>query len=63
MFGLEVVKSTDTSAVLQIGDKFYDFVKGQENRFMQVILDTNSELLGGQTIRIGEGEYVFQTSD
>ncbi|KWX75912.1 hypothetical protein AMQ84_16295 [Paenibacillus riograndensis] len=63
LFGLEVVKSTDTSAVLQIGDKFYDFVKGQENRFMQVILDTDSELLGGQTIRIGEGEYVFQTSD
>ncbi|WP_039837660.1 VOC family protein, partial [Paenibacillus sonchi] len=63
LFGLEVVKSTDTSAVLQIGDKFYDFVKGEENRFMQVILDTDSELLGGQTIRIGEGEYVFQTSD
>ncbi|KWX86343.1 hypothetical protein AMQ83_19450 [Paenibacillus riograndensis] len=63
LFGLEVVKSTDTSAVLQIGDKFYDFVKGKENRFMQVILDTDSELLGGQTIRIGEGEYVFQTSD
>ncbi|MNC82984.1 hypothetical protein D3C75_1367430 [compost metagenome] len=57
------MKSTDTSAVLQIGDKFYDFVKGEENRFMQVILDTDSELLAGQTIRIGEGEYVFQTSD
>ncbi|MNI76428.1 hypothetical protein D3C73_1326570 [compost metagenome] len=63
LFGLEVVESTDTSAVLRIGDKFYDFVKGEENRFMQVILDTDSELLAGQTIRIGEGEYVFQASN
>ncbi|KWX79055.1 VOC family protein [Paenibacillus jilunlii] len=63
LFGLDIAESTETSAILRIGDKFYDFVKGEENRFMQVILDTDSELLAGQTIRIGEGEYVFQASN
>ncbi|GGF98424.1 hypothetical protein GCM10010912_48870 [Paenibacillus albidus] len=63
LFGLDVVESSDTSAVLRIGDKYYDFIRGEENRFMQVILDTDSEQLDGQTLRIGEGEYVFQSSD
>ncbi|MBT2289202.1 VOC family protein [Paenibacillus albidus] len=63
LFGLDVVESSDTYAVLRIGDKYYDFIKGQENRFIRVILDTDSEQLNGQTLRIGEGEYVFQSSD
>ncbi|MNC71505.1 hypothetical protein D3C75_1224410 [compost metagenome] len=62
LFGLAVVEATDKSAVLQIGDKYYDFVKGEKNRFMQVIMDTDSGQLAGQTLRIGEGEYVFQSS-
>ncbi|MNO30579.1 hypothetical protein D3C76_205190 [compost metagenome] len=61
LFGLAVVEATDKSAVLQIGDKYYDFVKGEKNRFMQVIMDTDSGQLAGQTLRIGEGEYVFQS--
>ncbi|AIQ11620.1 VOC family protein [Paenibacillus durus] len=59
LFGLTALEPEDRSATLKIGDKFFDFVKGDENGFKQVIFETDSVRLKGKTIRIGEGEYVF----
>ncbi|WP_141430780.1 VOC family protein [Bacillus sp. 03113] len=59
LFGLSVVDSDDTSATLGIGDKTFTFVKGDENQFKQVVFETNSEMLKGKTVTIGEGEYIF----
>ncbi|QWU17216.1 Glyoxalase-like domain-containing protein [Paenibacillus sophorae] len=59
LFGLTVLESEDKPVTLKIGDKFFDFVKGDENQFKQVIFETDSVELKGKTIRIGEGEYVF----
>ncbi|WP_025688095.1 VOC family protein [Paenibacillus zanthoxyli] len=59
LFGLTALEPEDQSVTLKIGDKFFDFVKGDENQFKQVIFETDSVKLKGKTIRIGEGEYVF----
>lgn len=60
IFGLFVAKSEDAAVTLEIGDKFFDFVKGNENQLKQIILKTDSGQLQGKTIQIGKGEYVFQ---
>lgn len=59
IFGLSTVNLADHSVSLQIADKYYDFVKGEENQFKQVIFATDSIKLKGRTLRIGGGEYVF----
>ncbi|MFD1775920.1 VOC family protein [Paenibacillus rhizophilus] len=59
LFGLTASESEGHSVTLKIGDKFFDFVTGDENQFKQVIFETDSVKLKGETIRIGEGEYVF----
>ncbi|AKG33549.1 VOC family protein [Paenibacillus durus] len=59
LFGLTPLEPEDHSATLKIGDQFFDFVKGDENQFKQVVFETDSVKLKGKTIRIGEGEYVF----
>ncbi|WP_410514948.1 VOC family protein [Paenibacillus sp. BR2-3] len=59
LFGLSVAESENKSVTLKIGDKFFVFVKGDENQFKQVIFETDSIKLKGKTIRMGEGEYDF----
>lgn len=59
LFQLPVVKSHAEQAVLNIGDKTFEFVQGDENEFKQVIIETAAVELQGKTLTIGEGEYVF----
>ena len=59
LFGLPVAKLENDGFSLKIGDKSFTFVQGDENQFKQVIFETDSNLLKGKTIRIGDGEYVF----
>lgn len=59
IFGLSAAESKEPSTTLKIGDKFFDFVKGDGNPFKQVIFETDSIKLKGKTIRIGAGEYNF----
>lgn len=59
IFGLPVVESEDDIFSLKIGDKSFNFVRGEENQFKQVIFETDSLALKGKTIQIGDGEYVF----
>lgn len=59
LFGLTALEPVDKSVSLQIGDKFFDFVQGDENQFKQVVFESDAARLKGKTIRIGEGEYVF----
>lgn len=59
LFGLSVAESEDKSVTLKIGEKYFEFVKGDENQFKQVIFETDSTMLKGKTLRIGDGEYVF----
>jgi hypothetical protein len=59
LFGLSVVESEDDTISLTIGDKSFAFVQGDENQFKQVVFETDSVVLKGKTIQIGDGEYVF----
>ncbi|MBY9080464.1 VOC family protein [Paenibacillus sp. HN-1] len=59
LFGLTALEPEGQSVSLQIGDKFFDFVQGDENQFKQVIFESEAARLKGKTIRIGEGEYIF----
>lgn len=59
LFGLSVAEPASNLFSLKIGDQSFDFVQGDENRFKRVLFTTDSSVLKGQTIRVGEGEYVF----
>ncbi|WP_018752012.1 VOC family protein [Paenibacillus sanguinis] len=59
LFQLPVIRADAEQAALKIGDQSFDFVQGDENQFKQVIIETDSAVLQGKTLRIGEGEYVF----
>ncbi|MDQ0194696.1 VOC family protein [Paenibacillus wynnii] len=59
IFQLSAAESKVPTVSLKIGDKFFDFVKGDENQFKQVIVETDSIKLKGKTIRVGAGEYIF----
>ncbi|NQX45702.1 VOC family protein [Paenibacillus tritici] len=61
LFGLPVTGPVDDSYSLKAGDhQTFNFVQGTENQFTQVVLRTDSPQLKGQTLRVGEGEYVFE---
>jgi hypothetical protein len=59
IFGLPFIESEDASFSLKIGDKSFVFEQGDENQFKQVVFETDSIVLKGKTIQIGDGEYVF----
>ncbi|MFC6648795.1 VOC family protein [Paenibacillus rhizoplanae] len=64
LFGLPVsgpADGLDGSYSLKAGDQqTFNFVQGTENQFSRVILRTDSPQLKGQTLTVGEGEYVFE---
>ncbi|AIQ43516.1 VOC family protein [Paenibacillus sp. FSL R7-0312] len=60
LFSLPVTGPVGGSFILKAGDQTFEFVQGAENQFSQVILRTDSPLLKGKTLHVGEGEYVFE---
>lgn len=63
LFGLPVSASadgSDGSYSLKAGDQTFEFTPGEENRLSRIVFRTNSPQLKGQTLTVGEGEYVFE---
>ncbi|WP_179032987.1 VOC family protein [Paenibacillus kribbensis] len=63
LFGLSatVSQSTNKGGIeCGIGDKSFIFIQGNEKRLTQLGFHTDSPVLKGKTIGIGEGNYVFE---
>lgn len=59
VFGLSGLEKGTNEASLTIGNKKFVFQKGDANALKQLVFETNSPTLKGKTLRIGEGEYVW----
>ncbi|MEK4514091.1 VOC family protein [Paenibacillus sp. FSL H8-0122] len=64
LFGIPVsgpADGFDGSYSLKAGDQqMFEFVTGEENRLSRIVFRTDSPQLKGQTLTVGEGEYVFE---
>ncbi|WP_405104202.1 VOC family protein [Paenibacillus sp. FSL K6-1217] len=63
LFGLPLsglVDGLDGSCSLKAGDQTFEFTPGEENRLSRIVFRTDSPQLKGQTLTVGEGEYVFE---
>lgn len=58
-FPFETARDGD-SAVLTVDGKSFIFAKGNKNNLSTIIFHTNASALKGSSIRIGEGDYVFE---
>lgn len=63
LFGLPVsgpADGPDSSYSLKAGNQTFEFTPGEENRLSRIVFRTDSPELKGQTLTVGEGEYVFE---
>lgn len=63
LFGLPVsgpAEGLGGSYSLKAGDQTFEFTPGEENRLSRIVFRTDSPQLKGQTLIVGEGEYVFE---
>jgi hypothetical protein len=64
LFGLPAVQDASSadggeSVLLAIGDKLFEFRRGEERQMKQVVLGGGAPGLAGRSVITGNGEYVF----